>query len=169
MSDFYFSKIETYDKDEILNPFSSQETERKERRRNKKLASLGIFVGKTTPKVLDKAMDFETKVSKLKSENPDKAAELNLKKAWQLATLKAQGVKVKTEISKIKKTAKKIEKRKQQSAKRWEERQKLVKLEHTLKQRKRQRNIDNRRDNKRSKKYKRLVKRGHILPELPKE
>ncbi|KAM3175735.1 hypothetical protein ACTXT7_007940 [Hymenolepis weldensis] len=169
MSDFYFSKIETYDKDEILNPFSTQETERKKRRRNKKLVNLGIFVGKTTPKVLDKAIDFETKVLKLKSENPDKAAELNLKKAWQLATLKAQGVKVKTEISKIKKTAKKVEKRKQQSAKRWEERQKLVKLEHALKQRKRQRNIDNRRDNKRSKKYKRLVKRGHILPELPKE
>nr|CDS26509.1 Surfeit locus 6 [Hymenolepis microstoma] len=130
---------------------------------------MGIFVGKTTPKVLDKAIDFENKVSKLKSEKPDKAAELNLKKAWQLAALKAQGVKVKTDISKIKKTTKKLEKRKQQSAKRWQERQKLVKLEHSLKQRKRQRNIDNRRVSKRSKKYKRLVKRGHILPELPKD
>ncbi|VDO08053.1 unnamed protein product [Rodentolepis nana] len=130
---------------------------------------MGIFVGKTTPKVLDKAIDFENKVSILKSEKPDKAAELNIKKAWQLAALKAQGVKVKTDISKIKKTTKKLEKKKQQSAKRWQERQKLVKLEHSLKQRKRQRNIDNRRVSKRSKKYKRLVKRGHILPELPKE
>ena len=55
------------------------------------------------------------------------------------------------------------------SSKKWEERNQKIQEERDLKQRKRPRNLDRRRDAKREKKYKKLVKKGHILPQLPKE
>ncbi len=53
---------------------------------------MGIFIGRDSVKTLKKAEEFEQKLAKLKSENPDMVTDLNQRKAWQLARLKAQGI-----------------------------------------------------------------------------
>ncbi|KAL5966449.1 hypothetical protein TSMEX_005824, partial [Taenia solium] len=167
--DYYFSKIEPFDRDELTSSASSRKKERREERRTKRLENLGIFVGKSSMKLLKKAKQFDEYASKLKLENQEKAMELNQRRAWQLAHLKAQGVKVKTDLLKIQKSASKARKLKQKSSNKWQERNQKIHEERDVKQRKRQRNLQRRRDVKTAKKYKRLVKKGHILPQLPKE
>ena len=61
-------------------------------RHRKKLEGLGIFMGKSSERLLKKAEQFDEYVSKLKLEDPLKAAELNQRRAWQMARLKAQGI-----------------------------------------------------------------------------
>ncbi len=58
---------------------------------------------------------------------------------------------------------------KKKSSQKWKARNDKVKAEQKTKQAKRQRNLQIRSDKKRAKKYKKLVKKGHILPQLPKE
>uniref|UniRef100_A0A5K3FTS9 SURF6 domain-containing protein n=1 Tax=Mesocestoides corti TaxID=53468 RepID=A0A5K3FTS9_MESCO len=167
--DFYFSKIETFDEDELLNQMANKKNERKKERRNRKLENLGIFVGKSSFKTLKKAEKFNEYTSELEAKNPEVAFELNQRKAWQLASLKAQGVKVKADISKIRKSVQKSKKNKYKSSKKWTDRIEKTMENRDLKQKKRERNLRMRHDAKRAKKYKKLVKKGHILPELPKE
>ncbi|KAL5109172.1 hypothetical protein TcWFU_007160 [Taenia crassiceps] len=153
--DYYFSKIETFDRDELTNSAANRKRKRKEERRTKRLENLGIFVGKSV-KLLKKARQFDEYASKLKQENQEKAVELNQRRAWQLAHLKAQGVKVKSDLSMIRRSASKAMKLKQKSSNKWQERNRKVQEERDVKQRKRQRNLQRRRDAKAAKKYKRM-------------
>ncbi|VDD84194.1 unnamed protein product [Mesocestoides corti] len=70
---------------------ANKKNERKKERRNRKLENLGIFVGKSSFKTLKKAEKFNEYTSELEAKNPEVAFELNQRKAWQLASLKAQG------------------------------------------------------------------------------
>uniref|UniRef100_A0A0X3Q5Y6 Surfeit locus protein 6 n=1 Tax=Schistocephalus solidus TaxID=70667 RepID=A0A0X3Q5Y6_SCHSO len=168
-SDFYFSNIEVFDKDELLNQVVEQKERRKEIRRSRKLEKYGIFTGNDSVKTLQKARAFEQQLETIQKEDPEKAMSVNQRRSWLLARLKAQGVKVKTDISRLKKSARKSEALKRRSSKNWKQRIDQVVSSKDAKQKKRDRNLQNRRDSKRAKKYKKLVKKGHILPQLQQE
>ncbi|VDM32587.1 unnamed protein product [Hydatigera taeniaeformis] len=157
-SDYYFSKIETFDRDELANSVSSRKKRRKEERRTRRLENLGIFIGKSSGKMLAKARRYSEYVSKLKSEDQEKSLDQAI-----------IGIKVKTDLSKMQRSALRARKLKRKSSNRWKERNQKIQEERDVRQRKRQRNLQRRSDAKASKKYGRLVKKGHILPQLPKE
>ncbi|VDN31216.1 unnamed protein product, partial [Dibothriocephalus latus] len=165
-SDIYFSNIEVIDKSELLNEIVNHKDRRKEIRRNRKLEKYGIYTGNDSVKTLKKAQDFEKQLETLQKEDPEKAMSLSQRRSWLLARLKAQGVKVKTDISRLKMSAKKSEAIKRRSSKSWKERADHVASNKDAKQKKRERNLQIRRDSKKAKKYKKLVKKGHILPQL---
>ncbi|BHF72829.1 hypothetical protein SprV_0401590000 [Sparganum proliferum] len=126
----------------------------------------GVIVNWRT---LKKARAFEQQLETIQKEDPEKAVSVNQRRSWLLARLKAQGVKVKTDISRLKKSAQKSEALKRRSSKAWKKRTDHVISSKDAQQKRRDRNLQNRRDSKRTKKYKKLVKKGHILPQLPKE
>ncbi|KAL1454651.1 hypothetical protein WDU94_010865 [Cyamophila willieti] len=122
--------------------------------------------GKDRPKVaLEKLEKTQRLISKLKEKgNVDKAASIQNKVLWSNVLNKAEGVKVKDDKEKIKKSIKRIEERKKKSEKKWKER-----IEHTqskieAKQKKRKDNLKTRKNDNIKKKIKKSIKKGRTLP-----
>ncbi|RNA38975.1 surfeit locus 6-like protein [Brachionus plicatilis] len=115
-------------------------------------------------KLLKKLQEKKEKIEELKKVEPEKAAELESKTKWQTAIEKASGVKVKDDISTLKKSVKRMDKKKEKSKKNWEERNKVVEEKKMKVQDKRRKNIEKRKEKKKEKKIKQLKKKGRILP-----
>ncbi|XP_026686250.1 surfeit locus protein 6 homolog isoform X4 [Diaphorina citri] len=121
---------------------------------------------KDRPQVaLQKLEKTQRLISKLKEKgNIDKAAKIQDKVLWNNVLNKAEGVRVKDDKEKIKKSIKRVEDRKKKSEKKWKER-----IEHTQKQmesrqKKRKENLKSRKDQKIKKKIKKSIKKGRTLP-----
>uniref|UniRef100_A0A8D8WJU8 Surfeit locus protein 6 homolog n=1 Tax=Cacopsylla melanoneura TaxID=428564 RepID=A0A8D8WJU8_9HEMI len=121
---------------------------------------------KQRPKVaLDKLEKTQRLISKLKEKgNVDKAAAIQKKVLWSNVMDKAEGVKVKDDKERIKKSIKRVEERKKKSEKKWKER-----IEHTqskieAKQKKRKDNLKSRKTDNIKKKIKKSIKKGRTIP-----
>ncbi|XP_062555167.1 surfeit locus protein 6 homolog isoform X2 [Armigeres subalbatus] len=116
-------------------------------------------------KLLRKALNEKKEMNELKqSGETEKYAEVKNKKAWDRATAKTMGHKIKDDLGLL---SKKLHKRKQQIAKSKQEwAQRKEKIEHTknAKQKKRTENIKERADKKKNKKMQKLAKKGRIIP-----
>ncbi|CAH8869007.1 unnamed protein product [Trichobilharzia szidati] len=156
---YYFSKIELYDPNEIANYGIQKQFQRKKRRKLAKLEREGIFIGKDPINLLKKA----TKISESTSSNSDITSNDLIRKKWRIASLKAQGVKVKDDISLLKKSAKKVQKLKRKSAKDWKQRTEATEQKMREKQMKRTANIQARRTKKLSKKIRKARDKGRIF------
>ena len=86
------------------------------------------------------------------------------KTAWKTALDKAQGVKVKDDVSLLKKSIKKIEQKKKSSKKKWDERKDNVEKRKEGKQSKREENIQRRKHGNKQNKAKKLAKKGRSVP-----
>lgn len=116
-------------------------------------------------KLLRKVLNEKKEMNELKfSGETEKYAEVKNKKAWERATAKTMGHKVKDDLGLL---SKRIHKRKKQIAKSKQEwAQRKEKIEHTknAKQKKRTENIKERVDKKKNKKMQKLAKKGRIIP-----
>lgn len=92
------------------------------------------------------------------------AAELKEIEAWSGALKRAEGAKVRDDIDLLQKSLKKKEHRKKLSKKRWEERSAAVEKKMMDKQTKRKENLKARRDAKLEKKFKKLKRKGRVVP-----
>lgn len=115
-------------------------------------------------KLLKKLKEKKEKIEELKKVEPEKAVELETSTKWKTAIEKASGIKVKDDISTLKKSVKRMEKKKEKSKKNWEERNKHVEEKKMKTQDKRRKNIEKRKEKKKEKKIKLLKKKGRILP-----
>jgi len=100
----------------------------------------------------------------MKQNEPEKANELEIKEKWRSALDKASGLKVKDDVTMLKKAVKRLEKKKDKSKKNWVERVKTVESKKAQIQDKRRKNIEKRRDKNKETKIKKLKKKGRILP-----
>lgn len=116
-------------------------------------------------KLLRKVLNEEREMKELRfSGETEKYAELKNQKAWERATKKTMGYKVKDDLGLL---SKKIQKRKKQIVKSKQEwAQRKEKIEHTkvAKQKKRAENIKERVDKKKNKKKQKFAKKGRIVP-----
>lgn len=116
-------------------------------------------------KLLRKVLNEKKELNELKQAgDSEKYAEVKSKKAWERATAKTLGHKVKDDLGLL---SKKILQRKKQvakSKKEWADRKQ--KIEHTkdAKQKKRTANLKERADKKKNKKMQKLAKKGRIIP-----
>jgi hypothetical protein len=115
-------------------------------------------------KLLKKLQEKREKVEQLKQNEPEKANELEIKDKWRSAIDKASGLKVKDDVSILKKAVKRLEKKKEKSKKNWQERVKSVESKKNQIQDKRRKNIEKRREKNKETKIKKLKKKGRILP-----
>jgi len=115
-------------------------------------------------KLLKKLQEKREKVEELKLKEPEKANELEIKDKWRSAIDKASGLKVKDDVSILKKAVKRLEKKKEKSKKNWQERTKEVERKKEHFQDKRRKNIEKRREKNKETKIKKLKKKGRILP-----
>ena len=115
-------------------------------------------------KLLKKLQEKREKVEELKQNAPEKANELELKDKWRSAIDKASGLKVKDDVSILKKAVKRLEKKKSKSKKNWQDRTKEVERKKEKFQDKRRKNIEKRREKNKETKIKKLKKKGRILP-----
>lgn len=115
-------------------------------------------------KLLKKLQEKREKVEEMKQNEPEKANELEIKEKWRSALDKASGLKVKDDVTMLKKAVKRLEKKKDKSKKNWVERVKTVESKKAQIQDKRRKNIEKRRDKNKETKIKKLKKKGRILP-----
>eukprot|EP00035_Acanthoeca_spectabilis_P024900 m.455923 g.455923 ORF g.455923 m.455923 type:complete len:423 (+) comp20964_c0_seq1:29-1297(+) len=98
--------------------------------------------GSATPmQMLAKAKSERERLAKLKSEDPEKAEQLETKNKWKTVLLKATGTKVKDDEKLLKRTMKRKESAKKRTQKEWGERTSIVKKFQDAKQAKRKENI----------------------------
>ncbi|CAH8483864.1 unnamed protein product [Heterobilharzia americana] len=86
-----------------------------------------------------------------------------MRRRWRIASLRAQGVKVKDDISLLKKSANKVHKLKVKSAKNWKKRIETNEQKKNERQAKRTANIQARRMKKLSKKVSKARDKGRIF------
>ena len=120
--------------------------------------------GKNYSQLLGKVQSQESKLAKLAEANPEKAEEKKSKSLWEGALAKAEGAKLKNDPVLLKKSIKKKEKRKQASAKKWEHRKEQLDERKKRKMESREQNLQSQQDKRKAKKFKKGVKRGHIIP-----
>ncbi len=92
----------------------------------------------------------------------DKVKAIEETTAWKNALDKTEGVKVKDDVTLLKKSIKKQEQRKKSSKKKWDERVSGVEKRKEAKQNKRSENISKRKQDKKQNKMKKLAKKGRI-------
>ncbi|XP_055640532.1 surfeit locus protein 6 homolog isoform X2 [Toxorhynchites rutilus septentrionalis] len=116
-------------------------------------------------KLVRKTLDEKKELENLKlSGNIDEYIQKKNDKAWDRATSKTMGQKVRDDVGLL---AKKIQKRKKQVAKskqQWLERKQKVEHKKAARQKKRTENIKERADKKKNKKMQKLAKHGRIIP-----
>lgn len=114
-------------------------------------------------KLVQKLQEKKEKFNELKESKPDEAVKVETEDKWRNVLDKASGVKVKDDISLLKKSIKRVEKKKEKSKKEWNDRVKSVEQRQKIAQEKRQKNIDERKQKKKEKVVKRLKKKGRIV------
>ncbi|KAA0190661.1 hypothetical protein FBUS_08519, partial [Fasciolopsis buskii] len=152
---YYFSRIQLFDSDEIVTPSLKRKIDRKKRKKLEKLERNGILIGKDATKLLRKAKKFELK-------NEDDPSQI-LRRKWSIAMLRAQGVKVKDDISLLKKSVNKVHKIKARRRKTWQERKQQVEQKQKERQAKREANIQQRKNQRLAKKLRRAKHRGRVF------
>ncbi|KAH8852063.1 Surfeit locus protein isoform 1 [Schistosoma japonicum] len=156
---YYFSKIQLYDPNEIINYGIQKQIQRKKKRKLEKLEKQGIFVGRDPIKLLKKAnKNFESTFS-----SAGVASSETIRKKWKIASLRAQGVKVKDDMSLLKKAADKVHKLKRKQAKNWKKRIEATEEKKSERQIKRTANIQARKTTKLSKKLNKAREKGRIF------
>lgn len=121
---------------------------------------------KDRPQVaLQKLEKTQRLITKLKEKgNIEKASQIQDKVLWNNVLSKAEGVKVKDDKEKIKKSIKRVEERKKKSEKKWKERKEHTEKQMEMRQKKRKDNLKSRKDQKIKKKIKKSIKKGRTLP-----
>ena len=115
--------------------------------------------------LLAKLEKKQLKIKKLELKgNKKKLTEIVTKEVWDTALQKVEGAKIKDNIELLKKSVAKIKNRKNKSKKKWEEREKHLKLKKDETQKKRQDNINKKKNERSKKRTKILIKKGRILP-----
>ncbi|VDP93156.1 unnamed protein product [Echinostoma caproni] len=152
---YYFSKIQLFDSDEIVTPSLKRKIDRKKRKKLDKLEQNGILIGKDPTKLLRKAKKLEN----IQNEDPSQT----IRRKWSIAMLRAQGVKVKDDLSLIKKSADKVRKIKLKRRNKWVERKEQVKQQQEERQSKREANIQKRKNQRLVKKLRRAKNRGRVF------
>ncbi|XP_055609952.1 surfeit locus protein 6 homolog [Uranotaenia lowii] len=116
-------------------------------------------------KLLRKVLKEKKELNDLKNAGEsDKYAEIKSKNAWNRATAKTLGHKIRDDVNLL---SKKIQKRKKQIKKskdEWTQRKQKIEYKKDLKQKKRTENIKERADKKKNKKMQKLAKKGRIIP-----
>ncbi|CAH8460012.1 unnamed protein product [Schistosoma mattheei] len=148
-----------YDPNEIINYGIQKQIQKKNRRKLAKLEKQGIFVGRDPIKLLKKA----NKSSKSETNNADLTSVDIIRKKWKIASLRAQGVKVKDDMSLLKRAADKVHKLKRKRAKNWKKRIEANEEKKRERQVKRTANIQARRTKKLSKKLNKAREKGRIF------
>ncbi|KAL3314077.1 surfeit locus protein [Cichlidogyrus casuarinus] len=166
MEGLFFSKIKVGNEELNLTATSDRKFKRTKIQNRIKNEKLGIFSGRDAKKILTKAEKQEQEMKALVVEAPEMANELQERRKWKLACLKAQGIKVRDDIKLIRRSAKMQENKKKKSRKAWEKRISQQEKQKQERQTKRNEHIQARKDAKKKKRYRRLVKKGHIIPEL---
>ncbi|CAH8458940.1 unnamed protein product [Schistosoma bovis] len=156
---YYFSKIQLYDPNEIINYGIQKQIQKKNRRKLAKLEKQGIFVGRDPIKLLKKA----NKSPKSETNNADLTSVDIIRKKWKIASLRAQGVKVKDDMSLLRRAADKVYKLKRKRAKNWKKRIEANEEKKRERQVKRTTNIQARRTRKLSKKLNKAREKGRIF------
>ncbi|THD21477.1 hypothetical protein D915_007170 [Fasciola hepatica] len=152
---YYFSRIQLFDSDEIVMPSLKRKIDRKKKKKLDKLEQNGILIGKDATKLLRKA-----KLLELKS---DEDSSQTLRRKWSIAMLRAQGVKVKDDISLLKKSANKVHKIKAKRRDKWRERREQVQQKQEDRQAKREANIQQRKKQRLAKKLRKAKHRGRVF------
>ncbi|CAH8456621.1 unnamed protein product [Schistosoma turkestanicum] len=156
---YYFSKIQLYDPNEIVNYGIQKQIQKKKKRKLAKLEKQGIFVGRDPVKLFKKA----NRKTESASNHTDLTSVDIIRKKWKIASLRAQGVKVKDDISLLKKAACKVHKLKRKRAKNWEKRIEANEEKKRERQAKRTTNIQARRMKKLSKKLNKAREKGRVF------
>ncbi|CAI2738736.1 unnamed protein product [Dicrocoelium dendriticum] len=156
--DYYFSRIQLFDETQIVTPSLKRKLDKKQSSKLQKLEKQGILVGKDSTRLLHKAKRMAILPT---DEVPDVCQEL--RKKWKIATLKAQGIKVKDDLSLLKRSSDKVRKMKQKRRQKWEERKRHVEEMKKERQAIRQSNIQGRKNEKLARKYQKAKKKGRIF------
>merc|ERR1739842_159247 len=120
---------------------------------------------KTEKGVVFSKFDFKEKVKLWDSKGKsDKARNIENNIAWENATAKAMGEKVKDDETLLKKAIKKKQQIKGSKKKKWENRVEAVESKKAGKQSKREENISKRKKEKKDKKMKHAVAKGRHVP-----
>lgn len=116
------------------------------------------------PKLALQNIQKEKEKLKKLEEKGDKEAVKSLEEgsAWTKALDKAEGVKVKDDVTLLKKSIKKQEQKKKSSAKKWDARKESEQKRKDGKIQKREENMKKRKNDKKSNKMKKLTKKGRV-------
>ncbi|TPP66367.1 hypothetical protein FGIG_09968 [Fasciola gigantica] len=152
---YYFSRIQLFDSDEIVMPSLKRKIDRKKKKKLDKLEQNGILIGKDATKLLRKAKLLELK--------NDEDSSQTLRRKWSIAMLRAQGVKVKDDISLLKKSANKVRKIKAKRRDKWRERKEQVQQKQEDRQARREANIQQRKKQRLAKKLRKAKHRGRVF------
>jgi len=120
--------------------------------------------GRDYKRLLEKVERRKEKVEKLKETDMEAGRKLESKLQWQNVLSKAQGEKVKDDMTLLKKAAKRKDKVKEKKKKTWGERVSVVKDKQKKRSDKREANINKRKTDKMDKKKKILIKKGRVVP-----
>merc|ERR1719210_1158839 len=142
------------DKGVVFSKFDFQEMEKEKKRQNLDPATALKKIQKSKEKV--KLWDEKGK--------SDKARKIENNIAWENATAKAMGEKVKDDEALLKKAIKKKQQIKGSKKKKWENRVEAVETKKAGKQSKREENISKRKKEKKDKKMKHAVAKGRHVP-----
>ncbi|KAG5447188.1 hypothetical protein CSKR_110974 [Clonorchis sinensis] len=156
--EYYFSKIQLFDEAQIVTPGLKRKLDRKAKKKLEKLGKQGIFLGRDPTKLLHKAERLQ-KVS----ENATPTAEQEIRKKWKIAMLRAQGVKVKDDMTLLKKASDKVRKMKRKRFEKWQERHQQVAQMKQERQAKRQANIQARKEKRLTKKLRKARAKGRVF------
>lgn len=142
------------DKGVVFSKFDFQEMEKEKKRQSLDPATALKKIQKSKEKV--KLWDEKGK--------SDKARKIENNIAWENATAKAMGEKVKDDETLLKKAIKKKQQIKGSKKKKWENRVEAVETKKAGKQSKREENISKRKKEKKDKKMKHAVAKGRHVP-----
>lgn len=114
---------------------------------------------------LVKVQKNKEKIKSLEAKgDSEKVKQLVEETAWSSALEKSAGVKVKDDVTLLKKSIKKQEQRKKSSKKKWDARQESEDKRKDARQHKRSENINKRKQDKKQNKMKKLAKKGRSVP-----
>jgi len=123
----------------------------------------GALSGRNYSQMLKKVEREKSKISEVEETDKDKAQKMKQKAAWKVALQRAEGVKVKDDVTLLKKAIMRKTQQKKKSQKEWAER---TEQEHRRKERKedkRKGQIAKRKDEKRKKGIKKAQKEGRYV------
>jgi hypothetical protein len=123
----------------------------------------GALSGRNYSQMLKKVEKEKSKISELEETDKEKAQKLKHKAAWKVAMQRAEGVKVKDDVTLLKKAIMRKTQQKKKSQKEWAERKEQEHRHKERKEEKRKGQIAKRKDEKRKKGIKKAQKEGRYV------